>query len=92
MRSGCTPLTSVKAHDLVHPPVTDMEMRSRHAAPTCSCPQAHAYCSFPTARGMPIGPALAASLREEPCFSPHAARCRLAQASPRVTESQEAPF
>ena len=74
-RSGCTPLTSVKAHDLVHPPVTDMEMHSRHAAPTCSCPQAHGHCSFPTARGMPTSPALAApSLHEEPCFSP---RCNV---------------
>ena len=66
-RSGCTPLTSLKARDLVHPPVTDKKTCSRHDPPqTCSCPQAHSHCSFPRAPGMPTSPALATpSLREE---------------------------
>ena len=32
-RSGCTPLTSLKARDLVHPPVTDKKTCSRHDPP-----------------------------------------------------------
>ena len=46
-RSGCPPLTSVKARDLVHPPVTDKQTRSRHAPPNLQLPPGPRSLLFP---------------------------------------------